>query len=202
VLQALSLSTADSCVSLLGALAINSSIVVLAGTALRPLVAAGATPLATAASLQGAYALLEPALGGASATLFAVALIAAGQSSTFTGTMAGQVVMEGFLRVRLRPWLRRLLTRTVAVVPAAVTVAVAGNAAVGSLLVFSQVTLAFQLPFAVVPLVFFASSARRLGPYAVSAPVAALGWVIALTIIGINLWLVAQLITGTAGDSR
>ena len=202
VLQALSLSTADACLSLCGALAINSAIVVLAGTTLHPLVVAGTTPLAEAASLQGAYALLEPALGGAAATLFAVALIAAGQSSTFTGTIAGQVVMEGFLRIRLRPWLRRLLTRAVAIVPAAVTVAVAGDAAVGSLLVFSQVTLAFQLPFAIIPLVFFVSSAKRLGPYAISAPVAAAGWAVALAIIAMNIYLVVQLITGTAGEAR
>jgi len=202
VLQALSLSTADAAVSLLGALCINSAIVVLAGSALHPLVASGETPLAEAASLEGAYALLEPALGRSAAAVFAVALIAAGQSSTFTGTMAGQVVMEGFLRIKLRPWLRRLLTRAVAVVPAAIAVSVAGDAAVGSLLVFSQVTLAFQLPFAVVPLVVFASSRARLGPYAISAPVAAVGWAIALTIIGINLWLVVQLIAGTAGGSR
>ena len=196
VLQALRLSVVDAAVSLCGALSINASIVILAGTALRPLVSSGDVPLAEAASLQGAAALLKPAVGSAAAALFAVALLASGQSSTFTGTMAGQVVMEGFLALRLAPWKRRLLTRSVAVLPAAATVAFAGDAAVGRLLVLSQVVLAFQLPFAIVPLVAFASSRKLLGPYALGRAAAALGWAISAGIIAINVWLAARMLAG------
>ena len=200
ILETLALSTADSCISLAGALCINSAIVILAASTLQPLVAAGTATLADAASLMGAYELLAPALGAASATMFAVALLASGQSSTFTGTMAGAVVMEGFLNIRLRPWVRRLLTRSVAIVPAALTVGLAGEAAVGRLIVFSQVVLAFQLPFAIVPLVYLVSSRARLGVYAISRPAAALGWAIAALIIALNLFLLGQLAMGAGGS--
>lgn len=191
--QALTLAVWDSSLSLFGALAINSSIVIIAAAVFHPAVAAGAMNADDAASLEGAYRLLQPALGPAAATMYAVALLCSGQSSTFTGTMAGGVVMDGFLNIRLKPWLRRLLTRSVAIVPAAVVVAATGERGLDDLLVLSQVTLAFQLPFAVFPLVYFTASKTRMGPYALSAPSAALGWAIAFGIVGMNLFLASNL---------
>jgi Mn2+/Fe2+ NRAMP family transporter len=194
--QTLAIAVADSCLSLAGALAINSSIVIVAAAVFHPQVAAGALDPEDAASLEGAYRLLQPALGPAAATLYAVALLCSGQSSTFTGTMAGGVVMDGFLSIRLQPWLRRLLTRGAAIVPAAVVVAALGERGLDDLLIFSQVTLAFQLPFAVFPLVYFTASKTRLGPYALSAGAAALGWGIAFGIVAMNLFLASNLFKG------
>jgi manganese transport protein len=194
--QTLTIAVWDSCLSLFGALAINSAIVIIAAAVFHPAVAAGTMDPDDAASLEGAYRLLQPALGKGAATMYAVALLCSGQSSTFTGTMAGGVVMDGFLNIRLRPWLRRLLTRSVAIVPAAVVVAAAGERGLDDLLVLSQVTLAFQLPFAVFPLVHFTASSVRMGPYALSKPAAALGWAIAAGIVVINIFLASALIKG------
>ena len=190
--QLLELSVWDSALSLSCAFAVNSAIVIVAAKAFHPAVESGSISLEEASSLSGAYRLLEPALGKASSTLFAVALLCSGQSSTFTGTMAGQVVMEGFLHLKLSPFIRRLLTRSVAIVPAALTAALVGDAGLNQLLVLSQVTLSFQLPFAIVPLVFFVSSSERLGPYAVSRTAAACGWVVCALIISLNLYMLSQ----------
>jgi manganese transport protein len=151
-----------------------------------------------ASSLRGAYRLLEPVLGRMSSVLFAVALLCSGQSSTFTGTMAGQVVMEGFLHWKITPWVRRILTRCTAIVPAALTAALAGEAGLDFLLVISQVTLSFQLPFAIIPLVLFATSERRLGPYAVGWRVACLGWGVCTLVIVLNLYMLGTLLSPSA----
>ena len=120
-------------------------------------------------------------------TLFALALLASGQNSTLTGTLAGQIVMEGFLRIRLRPWLRRLITRLIAIVPAVIVTAIYGEHGTASLLVLSQVILSLQLPFAVVPLVVFTSSRRKMGEFVNPTWISALAWVAAATIISLNL---------------
>ena len=148
------------------------------------------------AEIGDAYRLLAPALGaGAASTLFAVALLASGQNSTVTATLAGQVVMEGFLDWHVAPWLRRLVTRSLAVVPAAIVAAVAGESGTARLLVLSQVVLSMQLPFAVVPLVQLTSSRAKMGALASPRWLAALAWSIAAAIIVLN----GQLLLSTAG---
>jgi manganese transport protein len=125
-------------------------------------------------------------------TVFALALLASGQNSTLTGTLAGQIVMEGFLDLRIRPWLRRLITRTVAIIPAAITVYVAGDKGSYKLLILSQVILSMQLPFAVIPLIHFTSSRERMGRFANKAWVQALSWITAAIIVVLNVRLVVQ----------
>jgi manganese transport protein len=147
--------------------------------------------------LKEAYVTLSPLVGHAAASvLFAVALICSGQSSTLTGTLAGQIVMEGFLHIRLKPWLRRLITRLVAIVPAIIVIALQGEQGSYKLLILSQVILSIQLPFAVVPLVQFTSSRSRMGEFVNPPLVKVLAWTVAATIIGLNLWLLKQ----TIGD--
>ncbi|MBI5906412.1 MAG: divalent metal cation transporter, partial [Deltaproteobacteria bacterium] len=128
--------------------------------------------------------------------LFALALICAGQSSTITGTLAGQIVMEGFVNIRLRPWLRRLVTRSLAIVPAVITIAVAGEGATGELLVFSQVLLSMQLSFAVIPLIHMVSDRKRMGAFAIGPLPKALAWTCAGIIASLNVKLVIGEIGG------
>ncbi|MEK7755211.1 MAG: Nramp family divalent metal transporter, partial [Acidobacteriota bacterium] len=150
----------DSVVALNGALFVNAAILILAATLFFKRGIA-------VTEIQQAHLLLAPLVGTALAgVLFAVALLAAGQSSTITGTMAGQIVMEGFLNVRMRPWLRRFVTRMVAVIPAAATIYLAGEQGTYRLLILSQVILSMQLPFAVIPLIHFTSDRRRMGAFA------------------------------------
>jgi manganese transport protein len=124
--------------------------------------------------------------------LFAIALLASGQSSTLTGTYAGQIVMEGFLDLRLRPWLRRLITRSVAIVPAALTVSSAGEEGTYRLLILSQVVLSLQLPFAILPLIRFTGDKDRMGEFANKAWVNICAWLVAVVILGLNFWLVSE----------
>src|SRR5205823_13310110 len=132
------------------------------------------------AEIQDAYQLLSPTLGIAGASiLFAVALLASGQNSTLTGTLAGQIVMEGFLNLRLKPWLRRLITRLMAIIPAVIVIGLYGEGKVTSLLILSQVVLSFQLPFAVIPLVQFTSSRAKMGAFANSRFTSILAWTVA-----------------------
>ncbi|MBI4877148.1 MAG: Nramp family divalent metal transporter [Acidobacteria bacterium] len=173
----------DSVVALNGALFVNAAILILAAALFfqRGLVVT---------EIQQAHLLLEPLVGTTLAgILFAVALLAAGQSSTITGTMAGQIVMEGFLNFRMRPWLRRFLTRMVAVIPAAATIYVAGEAGAYKLLILSQVILSLQLPFAVIPLIHLTSDRRRMGAFANPNWVRWLAWTVAAVIVGLNLRL-------------
>ncbi len=177
----------DSTVALFIALFINAAILVLGAAAFH---SRGMTQVA---EIGDAYKLLTPVLGASLAsTLFALALLASGQNSTLTGTLAGQIVMEGFLHLRLKPWMRRLITRSLAIVPAALVIGIAGEGKATALLIFSQVVLSFQLPFAVVPLVRFTSDRGLMGEFANSRTTAAVAWVVAALIIGFNaelLWL-------------
>jgi manganese transport protein len=149
------------------------------------------------ADIAEAYRLLTPVLGASLAsTLFAVALLCSGQNSTLTGTLAGQIVMEGFLRLRLKPWMRRLVTRSLAIVPAALVIGIAGEHAATGLLILSQVVLSFQLPFAVVPLVQFTSEREKMGEFANKPWVVVLAWVMAAVIILLNALLLFLVFRG------
>ncbi len=178
----------DSAVALNGALLVNAGILVMAGAVFfkRGIVVS---------EIQQAHLLLAPLLGtGAAGVLFAVALLASGQSSTLTGTLAGQIVMEGFLNFRMRPWLRRLITRTIAVAPAAFTIWYAGEKSTYQLLILSQVILSMQLPFAVIPLIHFTSDRQRMGSFANALWVRVLAWLTAVVIIALNIRLAASAI--------
>ncbi|HTX37874.1 MAG TPA: divalent metal cation transporter, partial [Bryobacteraceae bacterium] len=147
--------------------------------------------------IQQAHELLVPLLGASMAgVIFAVALLCSGQSSTLTGTLAGQVVMEGFLNIRMRPWLRRLITRALAVIPAALTIYISGDQATYQLIILSQVILSMQLPFAIIPLVHFTNDSRRMGPFANPAWVKVLAWTTAAVIVWLNAWLAGPIISG------
>jgi manganese transport protein len=149
------------------------------------------------ADISDAYKLLTPVLAAPLASaLFAVALLASGQNSTLTGTMAGQIVMEGFLNIRLRPWLRRLLTRLVAIVPAAIVAGMYGEKGVGELLILSQVILSLQLSFAVVPLVMFTSDKLKMGRFVNALWLKITAWVITFFIIILNGYLLIQTFQG------
>jgi manganese transport protein len=152
--------------------------------------------------IQQAYLLLAPLLGTTFASvLFALALLCSGQSSTLTGTMAGQIVMEGFLNFRMRPWLRRLVTRMFAIIPAALTIYISGEQGTYKLLIFSQVVLSMQLPFAVIPLIHFTSDRKRMGVFANPAWVRMLAWPVAFIIVGLNFWLAWGVISGWIAEA-
>lgn len=185
----------DCVVALNGALFVNGAILVLAAAvffrAHQPVT-----------EIQQAYLLLTPLLGTVvAAKLFGVALFCAGQSSTLTGTLAGQIVMEGFLNIRIQPWLRRLVTRLLAIVPAAVVIWLSGNNGTFRLLVLSQVVLNLQLPFAIIPLIHFTSNRSKMGPFANGWKLRLAGWVTAAVVVGLNLWLALQTITQWASSS-
>ena len=149
------------------------------------------------AQIEDAYQLLAPTLGvTAASTIFALALLASGQNSTVTATLAGQVVMEGFLRLRLPPWLRRLVTRLIAVVPVVVVAWLYGERGTGELLILSQVVLSLQLPFAVVPLIQFTGDRKRMGALATPRWLHYLAWLVAGVIIALNVKLLFDVLTG------
>ncbi len=189
----------DSVVALNGALLVNAAILILAAAVFfkHGLVVT---------EIQQAYQMLTPLLGTTLASiLFGVALLCSGQSSTMTGTMAGQIVMEGFLSIRMRPWLRRLTTRTLAILPAAITIYFAGEQGTFRLLILSQVVLSMQLPFAIIPLVHFTSDRKRMGAFANRPWVQALAWIVAIVIAGLNVRLVYMTISEwltAAGPAR
>jgi manganese transport protein len=142
-----------------------------------------------------AYLTLAPLLGTAAAsTLFVVALLASGQSSTITGTLAGQVVMEGFMRWRMRPWVRRLITRSLAIIPAVLIIGVRGDGSVNDLLTLSQVVLALQLPLAMFPLLHFTSSGRKMGKWKLGWPLFIAGWCSAILITAMDLYGLPELL--------
>ena len=176
----------DSVVALNAAMFVNAAILILAAAVFfrRHIVVT---------EIQQAHLLLAPLLGTAAAgILFAVALLCSGQSSTLTGTLAGQICMEGFLNFRMRPWLRRLITRTLAIIPAAITVYYSGDKGTYQLLILSQVILSMQLPFAIIPLIQFTSDRRRMGAFANRAWVQCLSWMSAILILGLNVRLVVM----------
>ena len=186
--EAMRYAVFDSTVALGFALFINVAILVLGAAAFHT------RGLHNVAEIADAYKLLSPVLGASLAsTLFAFALLASGQNSTLTGTLAGQIVMEGFLNLRLKPWLRRLITRAIAIIPAALVIGFAGENKVTSLLILSQVVLSFQLPFAVIPLIQFTSDRSKMGEFANSRLTTILAWVVAAAILFFNaelLWLI------------
>lgn len=189
--EALRFATIDSTLALTFALTINAAILILAAAAFNH------TGRTTVAELGEAHTLLAPLLGTAIApSLFAVALIACGLNSTVTATLSGQAVMEGFLQIRLAPWLRRLVTRAVAIVPAAVVSVAYGDSATAKLLVLSQVILSFQLPFAVVPLVMFTANRAKMGALTAPRWLSAISVVIAALIIALNVKLLYDLALG------
>jgi manganese transport protein len=182
--DAIKWATADSTIALMLALFINAAILVVAAATFHK------SGHADVAEIGRAFELLSPLLGlGIASVLFAVALLAAGLNSTVTATLAGQIVMEGFLHLRLPSWARRLVTRGIAIVPVIIVTALYGERGTGQLLVFSQVVLSMQLPFAVIPLVRFVSDRRKMGKFAIPTPVAAVAWIVAGIIVTLNLKL-------------
>lgn len=188
--KAIRFNVVDSTVALNLALFVNAAILILAASAFYM------NGQHEVTDIQDAHSLLAPMLGSTLAPiLFAVALIAAGQSSTITGTLAGQVVMEGYLNLRLRPWIRRLLTRLIAIVPAFITIWILGDSSIGKLLIFSQVVLSLQLGFAIIPLIHFVSDAKIMGEFKIPAWQKILSWIAALAIISLNIKMVYNEIT-------
>jgi len=189
--EAVRFATIDSTVALMSALFLNGAILVMAAATFH------GTGHEGVADISDAYLLLAPLLGTSLAsTLFAVALLFSGQNATLTGTLAGQIVMEGFLNIRLRPWLRRLITRLIAIIPALITVAIYGERGTGQLLILSQVILSLQLPFAVFPLVLFTGDRRKMGELVAPVWMRALAWPVAIVIAGLNTWLLWQTFFG------
>ncbi len=187
--EAIKFGTIDSTVALSIALFINSAILILSAATFH------FSGYQEVAEIQDAYKLLSPMLGvGSASAIFAFALLASGQNSTLTATLAGQIVMEGFLNFRMRPWLRRLLTRLIAIVPALVVIIWFGEGSTTNLLVFSQVILSLQLPFAVIPLVMFTSNRNLMGEFVNPFWLKALAWLVASIIVGLNGWLLLQTI--------
>jgi manganese transport protein len=185
--EAIRYATIDSTVALMSALFINGAILVMAAAVFH------GTSHESVADISDAYLLLDPLLGATMAsTLFAVALLFSGQNATLTGTLAGQIVMEGFLNIRLRPWLRRLITRLIAIVPAVIVIAMYGEQGSGPLIVLSQVILSLQLPFAIFPLVQFTSSRRMMGPFAIKFWIRAIAWPVCIIIAALNVYLLYQ----------
>ncbi len=188
--HALRFATIDSTVSLFLAFFINAAILVLAASAFHH------TGLTQVADIRQAHQLLSPTLGAEYASFFfAFALLAAGQNSTLTGTIAGQVVMEGFLHFQIKPWVRRLITRLVAIIPALIVGIWKGDEGVGELLVFSQVILSLQLTFAVVPLVLITSDKTKMGEFVNSYWFKRVSWTVATFIAVLNIWLLIQFFT-------
>jgi manganese transport protein len=194
--RAIQINTVDSVVALSIAFLVNSSILVLAAITFY-----GKETVVTSAGhvidlaregqdwIQLAYLTLDPLLGTAGASiLFAIALLASGQSSTVTGTLAGQVVMEGFMHWRVRPWVRRIITRLLAIIPAVIVIGVRGEKAVNDLLTLSQVVLGLQLPLAMIPLLHFTSSKRRMGRFANGAILLTVGWASCALITGLDVY--------------
>jgi manganese transport protein len=193
--KAIKFNIIDSAIALNLAFFVNAAILILAATVFFK------NGLFEVAEIQDAHKLLAPMLGTEWApALFAVALIAAGQSSTITGTLAGQIVMEGYLNLRIQPWIRRLLTRVVAIIPALLTISIMGEGATGKLLVLSQVILSLQLGFAIIPLIHFVSDKEKMGEFVVPVYIKILAWVSASFIVSLNARLVFQQVSDWLGD--
>jgi len=189
--EAIKWATTDSTIALMLALFINAAILVVAAATFHK------SGHSDVAEIGQAFELLSPLLGlGIASTLFAVALLASGLNSTVTATLAGQIVMEGFLDLRLPSWARRLLTRGIAIIPVIVVTAIYGERGTADLLVFSQVVLSMQLPFAVIPLVRFVSDRRKMGTFAISPYVAAIAWIVAGVIVILNVKLLVDMLLG------
>jgi manganese transport protein len=183
-IEAIKFASIDSTFALMFALFINGGILILAAAAFHW------SGHSEVAQIQDAYQLLSPTLGiGIASTLFALALLASGQNSTLTGTLAGQIVMEGFLNIRLAPWLRRMITRGIAIIPAVVVIGIFGEGRTTDLLIWSQVILSMQLSFAVVPLLCFTGSRAKMGEFVNPIWIKVLAWISAIVIIVLNVKL-------------
>jgi len=180
--EAIKFAIIDSTTALMFALFINAGILIVSAAAFHT------TGQNGVAEIQDAYKLLSPTLGiGIASAVFAIALLASGQNSTLTGTLAGQIVMEGFLNIRLRPWLRRLITRLMAIIPAVIITAIYGESGTAKLLILSQVILSLQLSFAVVPLVLFTSDRRKMGDFVNPLWLKSLAWIVTAIIVVLNI---------------
>jgi len=189
--EAIRFASIDSAVALMFALFINAAILIMAAATFH------GTGHQDVAEIGDAYQLLSPLLGTTAASvLFAVALLCSGQNATLTGTLAGQIVMEGFISLRLRPWLRRLITRLIAIVPAVIVIAIYGEHGTGPLIILSQVVLSLQLPFAVFPLVMFTGDPHKMGPFVNPFWMKALAWSVAVIIAALNVYLLYQTFAG------
>jgi manganese transport protein len=187
--EAIFMANVDSALALTVALFVNAAILIVAAAVFYR------SGHFEVAAIQDAYKLLSPLVGAAGAsTLFAVALLASGQNSSITGTLAGQVVMEGFVNIKVAPWLRRMITRTLAIIPTIIVVAFTGERGTEKLLILSQVILSMQLSFAVVPLVIFTGSRKMMGEFVNSRWLQALSWFVAVVIAGLNCWLLVLMI--------
>jgi len=189
--EAIRFATIDSSVALMAALFINAAILMMAAAVFHN------SGHQDVAEIGDAYKLLSPLLGTKAASiLFAVALLCSGQNATLTGTLAGQIVMEGFINLRLRPWLRRLITRLIAIAPAILVIILYGDRGTGPLIILSQVVLSLQLSFAVFPLVIFTSDRRKMGEFVSPGWLQALAWLVAVVIAVLNGWLLYQTFAG------
>jgi len=189
--EAIKFSTIDSTFALSLALFINSAILIVSAATFH------FSGNQNVAEIQDAYKLLSPLLGvSAASAIFGIALLASGQSSTLTATLAGQIVMEGFLQFRLPSWLRRLITRLLAVIPALIAIIIFGENSTTRLIILSQVILGLQLPFAVIPLVMFTSNRNLMGEFVNPLWLKSLAWLVAIIIVGLNVWLLLQSILG------
>ena len=189
--MAIKYATIDSTAALLCAFFINAAILIVSAATFH------GTQYENVADINDAYKLLTPVLGVPFASLlFALALLASGQNSTLTGTLAGQIVMEGFLNIRLRPWMRRVITRLIAIVPAVVVAIMYGAKGVGQLLILSQVVLSLQLSFAVIPLVWFTSDRRKMGRFVNARWLKILSWAVTAIIVTLNIYLLFQTVSG------
>ncbi len=187
--EAIKFLTIDSTVALMLAFFVNAAILIVSSAVFFT------NGYHEIAEIQDAYRLLAPLLGtGIASLLFALALLASGQNSTITGTLAGQIIMEGFLNLRIKPWLRRIITRLLAIVPAVIIIALYGNSGLAKLLVLSQVILSLQLPFAVLPLVFFTGRKRLMGDFVNPPLIKLLALSVGLFITGLNVWLIYNII--------
>jgi manganese transport protein len=186
--EAIRYAVLDSTLALGFALFVNAAILVLGAAAFHT------RGLSNVAEIAEAYKLLSPVLGvSLASTVFACALLASGQNSTLTGTLAGQIVMEGFLEIRLKPWLRRLITRSIAIIPAAFVIGFAGEGEVTALIILSQVVLSFQLPFAIIPLIQFTGDRAKMGEFTNSRATSVIAWIVAAAVLFFNaelLWLI------------
>ena len=180
----------DSTIALSFALFINAAILIVAAASFH------GSGNSAVAEIQDAYKLLTPLLGAGASTVFALALLASGQNSTLTGTLAGQIVMEGFLDIRIRPWLRRLITRLIAIVPAVIVAIIGGESGTARLLILSQVILSLQLSFAVFPLVMFTSDKLKMGEFVNPVWMKVLAYLVAIVIAVLNVWLLLSTVRG------
>jgi manganese transport protein len=188
--EAVKFAFIDSTIALSFALFINAAILIVAAATFHT------SGHSDVAEIQDAYKLLTPLLGAGASTMFALALLASGQNSTLTGTLAGQIVMEGFLNIRIRPWLRRLITRGIAIIPAAIVAVMYGESGTARLLILSQVILSMQLSFAVFPLVRFTSDKTKMGEFVNRRWLKSLAYFVAVVIAGLNIWLLLQIFRG------